>query len=103
MRRLLPTVGAVSAFLAFASIATYSGMMSALGRVVAGSGALFPLLSPAIGWLGVLMTGSDTASNAVFGRLQVETAAATATPAALAAAANTVGVNPAFSITLRSR
>ena len=91
VRRLLPTVGAVSAFLAFASIATYSGMMSALGRVVAGSGALFPLLSPAIGWLGVLMTGSDTASNAVFGRLQVETAAATATPAALAAAANTVG------------
>lgn len=90
-RRLLPTVGAVAAFLAFASIATYSGMMSALGRVVAGSGAFFPLLSPAIGWLGVLMTGSDTASNAVFGRLQVETAAATGTPAALAAAANTVG------------
>ena len=91
LRRLLPTVGAVSAFLAFASIATYSGMMSALGRVVAGSGALFPLLSPVIGWLGVLMTGSDTASNAVFGRLQVATAAATGTPAVLAAAANTVG------------
>jgi lactate permease len=66
-------------------------MMSALGRVLAESGGAFPLLSPAIGWLGVLMTGSDTASNAVFGRLQVATAAATGTPAALAAAANTVG------------
>jgi lactate permease len=89
--RLLPTIGAVSAFLAFASIATYSGMMQALGRALAGSGAFFPLLSPAIGWLGVLMTGSDTASNAVFGRLQVTTAAETGMPPVLAAAANTVG------------
>lgn len=91
LRRLLPTIGAVSAFLAFASISTYSGMMSALGRVLSESGGAFPLLSPVIGWLGVLMTGSDTASNAVFGRLQVATAAATGMPAALAAAANTVG------------
>ncbi len=91
VRRLLPAVGAVAAFLAFASIASYSGMMSALGRVLAESGGAFPLLSPAIGWLGVVMTGSDTASNAVFGRLQVATAAATGTPAVLAAAANTVG------------
>lgn len=90
-RRLLPTVGAVAAFLAFASIATYSGMMQALGRALAGSGALFPLLSPAIGWLGVLMTGSDMASNAVFGRLQVTTAAEAGMPPALAAAANAVG------------
>ncbi len=90
-RRLLPTIGAVSAFLAFASIATYSGMMSALGRALAASGGAFPLLSPAIGWIGVLMTGSDTASNAVFGRLQVTTAAEVGMPAALAAAANTVG------------
>lgn len=91
VRRLLPAVGAVAAFLAFASLASYSGMMSALGRVLAESGGAFPLLSPAIGWLGVVMTGSDTASNAVFGRLQVATAAATGTPAVLAAAANTVG------------
>ncbi len=90
-RRLLPTIGAVSAFLAFASIATYSGMMQALGRALAGSGAFFPFLSPAIGWLGVLMTGSDTASNAVFGRLQATTAAETGMPPVLAAAANTVG------------
>lgn len=90
-RRLLPTVVAVAAFLAFASVATFSGMMPALGRLLAESGGAFPLLSPAIGWLGVLMTGSDTASNAVFGRLQIATAAATGTPALLAAAANTVG------------
>lgn len=90
-RRLLPAVGAVAAFLAFASIATYSGMMQALGRALAESGALFPLLSPAIGWLGVLMTGSDMASNAVFGRLQVTTAAEAGMPPSLAAAANAVG------------
>ena len=90
-RKLLPTVAAVAAFLAFASIATYSGMMSALGRALAATGPAFPLLSPAIGWLGVLMTGSDTASNVVFGRLQATTATAAGMPPILAAAANTVG------------
>ncbi len=90
-RRLLPTVAAVAAFLALASVATYSGMMSALGRALAESGPAFPLLSPAIGWLGVLTTGSDMASNVVFGRLQVTAAAASGMPELLAAAANTVG------------
>ncbi|HMM36172.1 MAG TPA: lactate permease LctP family transporter, partial [Thermoanaerobaculia bacterium] len=90
-KRLLPTVAAVAAFLALASVATYSGMMSALGRALAASGPAFPFLSPAIGWLGVLITGSDMASNVVFGRLQVTAAAASGMPELLAAASNAVG------------
>ena len=90
-RRLLPAVGAVAGFLAFASIASFSGMMGALGRALAETGPLFPLVSPFVGWVGVLTTGSDTAANAVFGRLQVTTAAAAGMPEALAAAANSVG------------
>src|SRR5205085_8501169 len=34
----------------------------------------FPLFAALLGWLGVALTGSDTASNAMFGGLQVVTA-----------------------------
>ena len=41
--------------------------------VIAGTGAAFPFFSPLLGWLGVFLTGSDTAANALFGSLQVVT------------------------------
>ena len=35
---------------------------------------LFPFFSALLGWIGVFLTGSDTAANALFGNLQVVTA-----------------------------
>ena len=44
-----------------------------------------------LGWLGVALTGSDTASNVLFGGLQKITADQTGMPATLMAAANSSG------------
>ena len=63
---IAPTV-TVAAMLAMAYTMNYSGATRArwfsqrFGRV-------FPFFSPILGWLGVFLTGSDTASNALSGR-----------------------------------
>jgi lactate permease len=82
------TIGLV---LALAFLANYSGMSSTLGLAFAASGALFPLFSPFLGWLGVFLTGSDTASNALFGNLQRVTAEQIGIDPTLTVAANTTG------------
>jgi L-lactate permease len=56
-------------------LANYSGMSYTLGLAFATyTGALFPVFSPVIGWLGVFLTGSVTSSAALFGKLQQVTA-----------------------------
>ena len=45
-------------------------MITALGVFLAGSGVFYPFLAPFIGWLGVFVTGSDTASGALFSGMQ---------------------------------
>jgi len=57
----------------------------------AGTGPVFPLVSPFIGALGAFMTGSNTNSNVVFGSLQLETASALGLTAAVILAAQTAG------------
>jgi len=52
---------------------------------------LFPFFSPLLGWLGVALTGSDTASNVLFGNLQQVTAQQVGISPVLAAAANSTG------------
>ena len=47
------------------------GMAYTLGKGVASTGALFVLLSPFLGWVAVMLSGSDTSGNALFGNLQV--------------------------------
>jgi lactate permease len=44
-----------------------------LGLAFTGAG-LYPFFAAYLGWLGVFLTGSDTASNALFGSLQRITA-----------------------------
>jgi lactate permease len=52
-------------------LANYSGLSYTLGLACASyARRAFPLLSPAIGWLGVFLTGSVTSSAALFGKLQ---------------------------------
>jgi lactate permease len=52
----------------------YAGTDAVLGLAFTSAGALYPFFSAYLGWLGVFLTGSDTASNALFGSLQRITA-----------------------------
>jgi lactate permease len=54
-----------------AYLMNYSGLAYTLGKGVASTGHLFVLLSPFLGWVAVMLSGSDTSGNALFGNLQV--------------------------------
>ena len=74
LHQLRFTIVTVVAVLALAYVMNLSGQTQSLGAALAATGGFFALLSPAIGWLGVAITGSDTSSNALFGLLQVTAA-----------------------------
>jgi lactate permease len=86
----LPTL-TIACVLASAFVMNYSGATATLGLAFAATGALFPFFSALVGWLGVFLTGSDTASNALFGNLQVVTANQLGLSPALMAASNSSG------------
>ena len=81
----------ISFVLGFAYIMNFSGMAYALGNAFAATGKAFPLVAPFLGWLGVLMTGSDTSTNALFGKLQEVTATKLGVDPVITVAANTSG------------
>ena len=81
----------VMAVLALAYVMNQSGMTGTLGNFLAQTGGFFVVLSPILGWIGVAVTGSDTSANALFGALQVQTAAQAGLDPVLLAAANTSG------------
>ena len=85
------TIVTVMAVLALAYVMNLSGQTVTLGLFLAQTGALFALLSPIVGWLGVAVTGSDTSSNSLFGMLQYAAAEKTGISAYLLGAANTTG------------
>ncbi|WP_446745687.1 L-lactate permease [Silvibacterium acidisoli] len=86
----LPILTIVSV-LAIAFVMNYCGATATLGLTFAATGAMFPFFSAMLGWLGVFLTGSDTASNALFGNLQVVTAGRLSLSPALMAGANSTG------------
>src|SRR2546425_4843294 len=81
----------VAPVLALASLMNYSGATATLGLAFAATGVLFPFFSALLGWLGVFLTGSDTAANALFGNLQVVTAQALHMNPVLMASSNSAG------------
>ena len=60
----------IAAMLAIGTLTRYSGVDATLGLAFAGTGILYPFFGTLLGWLGVALTGSDTASNVLFGSLQ---------------------------------
>ncbi|WP_282837851.1 L-lactate permease [Microbacterium flavum] len=88
LHQLRFTIVTVVAVLALAYVMNLSGQTHTLGAALAATGGLFALLSPAIGWLGVAITGSDTSSNALFGLLQATTAEKVGLDPVLMAATN---------------
>ena len=81
----------ISAMLALGYTTRYSGEDAILGLAFAHAGVLYPFFGTLLGWLGVALTGSDTASNVLFGSLQKVTAERLGLSPILMAAANSSG------------
>lgn len=81
----------IAAMLALGYVTKYSGTDATLGLALAKTGSLYPFFGTLLGWLGVALTGSDTASNVLFGSLQKITAEQTGISPTLMAAANSSG------------
>src|SRR3978361_220327 len=81
----------ISAMLAIGTLTRLSGVDATLGLALARTGFLYPFFGTLLGWLGVALTGSDTASNVLFGSLQTITAQQTGISPILMGAANSSG------------
>ncbi len=88
MRWALATIFMI---LGIAFVMNYSGATQTLGLALATTGAVFPLFSAYIGWLGVFLTGSDASTNSLFGPMQVISAQQLNVNPILAGATNTSG------------
>lgn len=56
--------------LGLGTLTRYSGIDTTLGLAFAATGVFYPFFGTLMGWLGVALTGSDTASNVLFGGMQ---------------------------------
>jgi lactate permease len=81
----------IAAMMALGYTTRYGGLDATMGLAFASTGVLFPFFSPILGWLGVALTGSDTASNVLFGNLQQITAEQLGISPVLATASNSSG------------
>ena len=71
IRQCWLAVVTVMLIVGLAYLMNYSGLAYTLGQGVASTGKLFVVLSPFLGWAAVMLSGSDTSGNALFGNLQV--------------------------------
>jgi lactate permease len=81
----------IAAMLALGYTTRYSGLDATLGLAFAHTGVFYPFFSPLLGWIGVALTGSDTASNVLFGSLQRISSEQLGLNPVLMAAANSSG------------
>ncbi len=81
----------IAAMLGLGFLTRYSGLDATMGLAFAATGFLYPLFGTMLGWLGVALTGSDTASNVLFGGLQKISAQQLGLSPILMAAANSSG------------
>lgn len=81
----------IAAMLALGYVTKIAGTDATLGLALAHTGSLYPFFGTLLGWLGVALTGSDTASNVLFGSLQKITAQQLHISPVLMGAANSAG------------
>jgi lactate permease len=81
----------ISAMLGIGTLTRLSGLDATLGLAFAHAGVLYPFFGTLLGWLGVALTGSDTASNVLFGNLQKVTSEQLGLSPILMGAANSSG------------
>ncbi len=91
IRQVWLAVMTVMLIIGLAYLMNYSGLAYTLGEGVASTGIFFVLLSPFLGWVAVMLSGSDTSGNALFGNLQVVAAQQLNLNPVLFAAANSSG------------
>ena len=81
----------IACMLSLGAVTKYCGADATLGLALAKTGAFYPFFGTLLGWLGVALTGSDTASNVLFGGLQKITSQQLGIDPVLMCAANTSG------------
>ncbi|ARJ15379.1 L-lactate permease [Staphylococcus lugdunensis] len=91
VKELWVSVLTICFILAVSKITTYGGLSNAIGQGIAKTGAIFPLLSPVLGWIGVFMTGSVVNNNSLFAPIQASVATQIGTKGSLLVAANVAG------------
>jgi lactate permease len=91
LRQVWLAVITVMLIIGLAYLMNYSGLAYTLGLGAAWTGKVFVVCSPFLGWLAVLLSGSDASGNALFGNLQVVAARQLGLNPVLFAAANTSG------------
>ncbi len=74
IHRMKTPVLVIGQVLGLGFLTRYAGTDAVLGLAFTRAGVLYPFFAAYLGWLGVFLTGSDTASNALFGSLQRITA-----------------------------
>lgn len=83
----------ISTMMAIGFVTRYAGMDGTLGLAFSQTGPLYPFFGTLLGWMGVVLTGSDTSSNVLFGSLQRITAEQLGfNPTGMAAANSSGGV-----------
>ncbi len=92
LRRMKIPVLVIGQVLGLGFLTRYAGTDAVLGLAFTGAGVLYPFFAAYLGWLGVFLTGSDTASNALFGSLQRITAQQLHLNEVLIVATNSTGV-----------
>lgn len=92
VKQLKKTFVTVICLVGLSTIMDTSGMISVIATALAAAtGSLYPLFAPVIGCLGTFITGSDTSSNILFGKLQASVAGHINVSPDWLSAANTVG------------
>src|SRR5208337_1208380 len=91
LRQLRLSALTVGLIVALAYLYNYSGMAYTLGAALAGLGKIIPLVSGYLGWVACFVSGSDTASNLLFGNLQVAVGRQIGVSPILLAATNSSG------------
>lgn len=81
----------IAAVMGLAYVMNFSGQTAAIGAFLAGAGALFPLISPVLGFVGTAVTGSATSANALFAQMQAAAAKTLGVSSTLLVGANTTG------------
>ena len=91
-KQLKKTFITVICLVGLSTIMDTAGMISVIATALAtATGSLYPLFAPVIGCLGTFITGSDTSSNILFGKLQASVAGHINVSPDWLSAANTVG------------
>jgi lactate permease len=91
LKLLRYSLATIAAMLALGYTTRYSGIDTTLGLAFSHTGVFYPFFGTLLGWLGVALTGSDTASNVLFGGLQKTSAQQLGLSPILMASANSSG------------